>query len=208
MIAPKPPRPPIRPGSPRYRQLMQLHEAFVSQYGVRLTASPQLIEDATRYGTAVHRCASRPHEPDRNEHGQLWVPLNTEGQIAAELFANYFGAHADWTVYDQRDPGWDVRLWGSTGWVHVDVKAREGWLLIPEKDGQLQLSQTADYVALVDSRWLLQQVYVLVGVLTPRAFRAAMERSDFGQGPCWSVETPQLLPLRQFASRLQIRVSA
>jgi hypothetical protein len=193
------PLPPVRPGTPRYRDYWQQHRTTIEQIGVAVTPSADLRQRAIDYAQAVWRTPARPEAAATDRCGRAY--MNAEGQIAAQLFAEFFGTHCDWTIYDRVDQGWDVQL----GDKRIDVKARRGWLTIPTAvDGTLRLSSTANLLALVQTPTEPADPYVLVGTITPAQFRARAFRVDFGYEPSYAVLAGALEPILVTLARLRI----
>lgn len=178
---------------------MEIHQRWLDQSGISCIPSADLQVAAEAYGTAVWRTDARPNAGKTDRYGRPY--LNALGQFGAQLFAEYFGLSCDWTVYDRVDQGWDVLVPASPRFLRVDVKTRQGLLVVPERqyDGTLRISGTADYLALVHHA---EPRFILCGVIAVAQFRAQCFRVDFGYEPSWAVRTSALETLPMFRAQV------
>lgn len=156
----------LRPRSPAYDEIMAQHQEAVKHRGIVLQRpTPDLIERARQYAVAVqHNCQNESGHDPRGVNGANFLYTHPQGQLGAELFANYYGTVAGWDP-TKSDPGWDIVICGRTRNTLTDAKTRQGLLTLQP----YEVTNKAEYYALIEQ--IDDGPFVFCGVITPMKFR-------------------------------------
>jgi hypothetical protein len=176
---------------------MGKHDDHVARWGVRLPQpTPKLLADAADYAKRTQEAAWKylGSSYTHSIYGEEWVESTTNGQVAAELVANYYGTSADWTIHPERDPGWDTAAALPS---RIDSKQRQAFLTIRPDE----YNRRADYYALVQHRTEGAD-YIYCGVIKPVDFRAQkfdmVIRKNGRDCLLWTVTAEALIPPAHF----------